>query len=109
MGDGQPRITKNKPWAILKISRRQYETVRPWKKSGMSRPMFEELLATLPEGFIDQLRLEADAERLLRTVFGEVDRSVSSPLTQLIQTIRHGSPRERRQPGCRRMLPRAGK
>jgi hypothetical protein len=73
MGNGQPSIPQNKPWAILKISRRQFETVRPWKKSGMSRPMFEELLATLPEGFIDQLHLEDDAEKILRTVFGEVD------------------------------------
>lgn len=73
MSDGQPRISQNKPWAIIKISRRQYEAVRPWKKSGMSRPMFEELLATLPEGVIDQLHLEADEEKLLWTVFGEVD------------------------------------
>jgi hypothetical protein len=73
MVNGQLRIPQNKPWAILKISRRQYEAARPWKKSGMSRPMFEELLTTLPEGFIDQLHLEADAEKLLRTVFGEVD------------------------------------
>jgi len=35
--------------------------------------MSEELLANLPEGFLDQLHLEADAEKLLRTVFGEVD------------------------------------
>jgi len=75
MVNGQPRTLNNKPWATLKISRRQYETARPWKKSGMSRQMFEELLATLPlpEGGVDQLRREADADKLLRAAFGESD------------------------------------
>ena len=72
-GNGQPLILTNKPWVILKISRRQYETVRPRKSDGMTRQMSEELLANLPERFLDQLHLEADAEKLLRTVFGEVD------------------------------------
>ncbi len=39
----------------------------------MTRQMSEDLLAELPEGFLDQPHLEADTEKLLRTVFGEVD------------------------------------
>jgi hypothetical protein len=53
---------QNKPWAILKISRKQYCTARPWKKAGLSRERFAAVLALLPEGFIEQVHLEADAE-----------------------------------------------
>jgi len=60
----------NKPWAVLKVSRRAYETARPWKKAGLSRKQFEELLAMLPEGFAEQIHLEADAERLIAAAFG---------------------------------------
>ena len=60
----------NKPWAILKVSRKQYCTARPWKNSGMSRKQFEQILAVLPEGFIDAIHLEADAERLIAAAFG---------------------------------------
>lgn len=73
MGNGHPLVSFKQALGILKISRRQYETVRPRKNDGMTRQMFEELLANLPEGFLDQLHLEASAEKLLRTVFGEVD------------------------------------
>ena len=48
---------QNKPWAILKVSRKQYCTARPWKNSGMSREQFEQILAVLPEGFIDAIHL----------------------------------------------------
>ena len=60
---------ENKPWAALSVSRRQYEMVRPWKKAGMSRKAFEELVCLLPHGAIEELRLEADAEKLLDGVF----------------------------------------
>ena len=42
----------------------------PWKKAGLSRKQFEELLAMLPEGFVEQIHLEADAERLIAAAFG---------------------------------------
>ena len=61
----------NKPWAILKISRRQYFAARPWENAGMDRARFEEMLTLLPDGFIDQIHLEADAERLIEAAFGE--------------------------------------
>ena len=61
---------QNKPWAILKVSRKQYCTARPWKKSGMSREKFEEVLGILPEGMIDEIHLQADAERLIAAAFG---------------------------------------
>lgn len=63
----------NKPWAVLKVSRRRYETARPWKKAGLSRAAYEAILADLPEGFIDELHREADAQALLRGVFGAAE------------------------------------
>ena len=61
----------NKPGAILKIRRKQYATVRPWKNAGMSREQFEQILAVLPEGFIYAIQLEAGAERLIAASFGD--------------------------------------
>ena len=63
----------NKPWAILKVSRKQYCTARPWTRAGMSRERFEEMIAILPEGMMDEIQLEADAERLIAAAFGGLD------------------------------------
>jgi len=37
MGKLSDQFLDEKPWAILGISRKQYETVKPWKKSNMTR------------------------------------------------------------------------
>jgi hypothetical protein len=63
-------MQQNKPRAILKVSRKQYCTARPWEKAGMSREKFEEVLGILPEGIIDEIHLQADAERLIAAAFG---------------------------------------
>ena len=63
-------MQQNKPWAILKVSRKQYCTARPWTRAGMSREQFEQILAILPEGMIDEIHLQADAERLIAAAFG---------------------------------------
>ena len=59
-----PLIQKDKPWAHLKLSRRQYETAKPWKKAGLSRDHFEGIVLALPNEVIEDLKLYADAERL---------------------------------------------
>lgn len=64
-------MQQNKPWAILKVSRKQYCTARPWKAANLSRERFEKVLALLPDGMIDQIHLENDAERLIAATFGE--------------------------------------
>ena len=66
MGNAEPL---NKPWAVLKVSQRDYETAKPWKKTPLSRKEFDELVLSLPDGFLDQLLLEADAERLVEAMF----------------------------------------
>ena len=71
MFDNSPaKPPKNKPWAILEVSRRQYEAARPWKNAKLTRREFEDLLAILPDGFVEHVHLEADAERLIAAAFG---------------------------------------
>lgn len=62
----------NKPWAKLKLTRKQYAASRPWKRSGMPRKTFEDLVLTLPDTFFEGVRLEADAEKLLEGIFGQI-------------------------------------
>lgn len=66
-------LKQENPWAILKVSRRQYETKRPWVTANVPRKKFEELLAMLPEGFIDHCHRDAEAERLVEAIFGKVE------------------------------------
>ena len=59
-----PPIRKDKPWAHLRCSRRQYETAKPWKKTGLSRAAFEDMILGMPTEVIDDLLLYADVEKL---------------------------------------------
>lgn len=62
---------KNKPWVVLGITRKQYAEARPWKKTKMSRKAFEDFICTLPPEIFDEIKLQADAEQLLESIFGE--------------------------------------
>jgi hypothetical protein len=64
-------LKNEKPWAILKVSRRQYEAARPWVTAKLPRQRFEELLACFPDGFVDHCQREAEAERLVEAIFGK--------------------------------------
>jgi hypothetical protein len=55
-----PNLKREKPWAILKVSRRQYETTKAWKRAGISRRLFEGTVTSLPGGFVDARHREAD-------------------------------------------------
>ena len=61
---------KNKPWAVLRVSRKQYAAARPWKKAGMSKQAFEKLILDLPDELFTVLRDVADGERLAEAIFG---------------------------------------
>lgn len=63
--------TPNKPWAKLKLTRKQYSASRPWKRCGIDKKVFEDVVLALPDTFFDAVRLEADAEKLLEGVFGQ--------------------------------------
>lgn len=63
----------DKPWAILGISRRDYDKARPWKKAGMSREAFGKLVLAVPPEAIKILKDEAQAEVLVAAMFGNKD------------------------------------
>jgi hypothetical protein len=63
-------LRREKVWSRLKISRRVYESQRPWKNSGMPREQWEELVLMLPDGMVDEIYLERDAEMLVNNIFG---------------------------------------
>ena len=62
---------ENKPWAVLGLSRREYETKRPWKAAQMSRAAFEDIALALPQEIIADIKLHAEAELLVESIFGE--------------------------------------
>lgn len=64
-------IPINKPWAILRMSRKAYCAARPWKRVGVSRKLYEDFLVALPDELIEKMMLEGQAERLLKEVFGQ--------------------------------------
>lgn len=66
-------LKREKPWAILKVSRQRYEEARPWKQAGITRALFEELVRGLPDDFIAHCHLEADTERLIDAIFGRLE------------------------------------
>ena len=68
-------LKREKPWAKLRMSRRAYETARPWANAGISRQKWEELLLLIPDDSVDALKLEADADKLVEAMFGEVEYS----------------------------------
>ena len=65
------RLDRDKPWAKLRKSRLAYEADKPWKRAQMSREKFEEMVSVIPDHLIDETKINADAENLLKGVFGE--------------------------------------
>lgn len=64
------QVDCEKPWAILGISRKQYESCRPWKKAGVSRERFDEIVRLVPSEATNSLQEEARADILVEAIFG---------------------------------------
>ncbi len=71
--DDVRETASNKPWAKLRMTRREYEIKKPWRfgSSGkkMRRELFEKCLLALDQEDIDAAIEEGHAEMLLRAVF----------------------------------------
>lgn len=61
----------DKPWAKLRMNRRQYAASRMWKKCGIERADFERRLECIPDELITRMYEEADAELLVEAMFGK--------------------------------------
>ncbi|GAB6060294.1 hypothetical protein [Desulfonatronum parangueonense] len=59
------KLSAEKPWAILGLTRKQYASARAWKKAGMTKEKYEEMLNLIPHEAMEILKDEADAERLV--------------------------------------------
>ena len=67
------RLRAEKPWARLRMTRKQYEAKRPWAKTGVSRKKWEADLQHIPDEAIDMIIRDAEAERLVNAIFGKVE------------------------------------
>lgn len=65
--------SNEKPWALMGISRKDYEKARMWKKTKLSRKEFDALLSSLPVEFFKEIQLIADGERLTESIFGKLE------------------------------------
>jgi len=65
------KFSSDKPWAILGITRRQYDAAKPWKKANMSKEEFAKLVRVVPPEAVKSLKEHADAEILLEAAFGK--------------------------------------
>lgn len=64
-------LSKDKPWAILGITRKQYDSARPWKSAGVSREEFARIVRAAPQELIKSLCDEAHADKLIEAMFGK--------------------------------------
>ncbi len=62
-------LKAKKHWAKLRMTRRQYETARPWKHSGMNRQKWEEVVLLFPDKTIEGIYREAEADRIIEAIF----------------------------------------
>lgn len=65
------KLGKDKPWAILGITRKHYESTKPWKNAGMSRTDFDNLVRSAPPEMVTTLWDEAHADQLVEAMFGK--------------------------------------
>ena len=65
------QLSREKPWAILGITRKKYDTIKPWKKAGMTKDKYAEMLNLMPHEAMQILKDEADADRLVESIFGK--------------------------------------
>ena len=60
-----------KPWTRLGIKKEQYRKAKPWRNTGMSQAKYEKMILTLPQDLIDEFRRHADADLMMKEIFGE--------------------------------------
>jgi hypothetical protein len=54
----------------MRITRRQYVAAKPWKEAKMSRAKYERIIMSVPQEYLDEIRITAEAEAFVESVFG---------------------------------------
>lgn len=53
------------------MSRAQYERLKPWKKTGLSKAEFARLVLCIPQDYVQKMHEEAMADKLVEAIFKE--------------------------------------
>ena len=64
-------LQKEKPWAMLGWTRKQWKRSKMWKKAGVSEEKMAQFIAGLDQETITELKDHATAETLVESMFGE--------------------------------------
>lgn len=62
-------FSADKPWACLRMTRKQYEQQRIWKKLNMPRAEFDALVLKLPSEVVEGMYDEVRADMLVEAIF----------------------------------------
>jgi hypothetical protein len=63
------KFKAEKPWAVLGWTRKQWKSIRPWKKANMSEARYAEMLRALDQEMIKDIKDHAMAEMLVDEIF----------------------------------------
>lgn len=67
-------LKKEKPWAIMGLTRSQYQRLKPWKSAQkkISKEQFEDLVRELGANFFKDLKFQSDVGELMQGIFGKL-------------------------------------
>lgn len=63
------RYGEVKPWDKMRISRKKYMRMRPWKGTGLTRERFEQVVVDLPDEIFSIIHEDIQAELLTQAIF----------------------------------------
>ena len=63
------QLQKEKPWAVLGWTRKQWKQTRMWKKAGVSEEKMSQMLLSLDHETVQNLKDHALSEMLVEGVF----------------------------------------
>jgi hypothetical protein len=66
----QNHFKKEKPWALLGWTQKQWKTFKPWKEAGVTEEKFSEFVRYLDYETIQKIKDNAAAEVLVNNIFG---------------------------------------
>ena len=64
------QLNRDKPWAVLGWTRKQWKRSKMWKKAGVSEEKMIQLVLALDHDTVQTLKDHAEAEDLVESVFG---------------------------------------
>lgn len=69
LGKLKSYLQRDRPWAHVGMSRREYEGRRAWAKLGMDRAAFEAMILAKPSDYFVEMKRSAAAQALVDALF----------------------------------------